>query len=278
VKAAREVMSAVKSRMSDWFKLTQRVSRYLTGNPGVREVERSASTDYEIVESEHLLSTDLGGWSDREVSERQDAAYRELIRQIRQGTIRQDLWAAAEAVRRTDLQHPAILEVGCGSGYYSEILPLLLERPLRYVGLDSSRAMIRLARRRYGDRHFVEGDATALPFRKGAADIVLNGASLMHILRYREAIAESRRVARRWVIFHTVPILERRKTTILRKNAYGRPTVEVVFNAAELHREFEHAGLAVDHVLDSVPYDLAAVLGEPTASRTYVCHIHGGEV
>jgi len=56
----------------------------------------------------------------------------------------------------------------------------------------------------------------------------------MHVLEYRQAIAESVRVTRKWCIFHTVPVMLYRSTTLLQKRAYGEPVVEIIFNQAEL--------------------------------------------
>jgi len=215
----------------------------------------------------------LDGWHDRVTALRQDAAYRMLIDQMRAGKPRRDLLVAAETVRCTRLPDPLILEVGCGSGYYSEILSHLLGRRVRYVGLDLSPVMTRLALDRYPDRPFVIGDATSLPFADSSFDIVFNGVSLMHTLRYEAAISESRRIARAWCIFHTVPVLRQRATAILRKEAYGEATSEVIFNEGELHHCLRSAGLIVRHTLDSIPYDLNAVLGKPTVTKSYVCEV-----
>jgi len=66
-----------------------------------------------------------------------------------------------------------------------------------------------------------------------------------------------------------------RRTTLLRKLAYGAPTVEVVFQERDLLGMFEKARLAVRSVFDGIPYNLEKVLGEPTKPRTYVCEIAG---
>jgi SAM-dependent methyltransferase len=246
--------------------------------PGVRRgaPPNRASADYSLLSRE---SAELGlydCWHDHGVTERQDAAYRKLIQEMYAGQPRQDFLAAAEAVRHTGMDDPLILEVGCGSGYYSEILSYLLNRSVRYVGLDYSAAMLQLARKRYPEQLFVLGDATALPFADGVLDIVMNGGSLMHILSYETAIAEARRVAARWCIFHTVPVLRNRQTTFLQKRVYGKLGFEVIFNEAELHQILEQRGLVVCQVLESVPYDLKRVVGEPTVTKTYVCEVKDG--
>jgi len=248
------------------------IGNLLAGNR--RHVE-AISTDYALIDPKSATAGRFDGWHTTSVARRQDAAYRALIQEMYAGRPRQDFIAAAEAVRLIGKTDDSILEVGCGSGYYSEILPHLLGRRSRYVGLDYSPAMIGLAQRRYPDDPFVVGDGIALPFAEGGFDTVLNGVSLMHILRYEMAITESRRVARRWCIFHTVPVLQSRETTILRKSAYGQPTIEIIFNEVHLCHLLEQQGLAVRHHLKSVPYSLDAVLGEPTVTRTYVCEVTG---
>jgi ubiquinone/menaquinone biosynthesis C-methylase UbiE len=253
-------------------KATRLIENLLAGNWSRGGAD---STDYELIDAEAAAAGGFDGWYDTEVAERQDAAYRALIRQMYAGRPRQDFVAAAEAVRLTGKTDDSILEVGCGSGYYSEILSHLLKRRGRYVGVDYSPAMISLAQKHYPSSPFVVGDAIALPFADGAVETVLNGVSLMHVLRYELAVAESRRVARRWCIFHTVPVLQSRETTILRKSAYGQPTIEIIFNEAHLCHLLEQQGLAVRHHLKSVPYSLDAVLGEPTVTRTYVCEVTG---
>lgn len=243
--------------------------------PGVRKSEppTRASADYSLLSRESAEHGLYNGWHDHGVTERQDAAYRKLIQEMYTGQPRQDFLAAAEAVRYTGMDDPLILEVGCGSGYYSEILSYLLGRSVRYLGLDYSAAMLRLARKRYPEQAFVLADATALPFAEGTLDIVMNGVSLMHILSYETAITEARRVAARWCIFHTVPIAKEMQTTVLCKKAYGEKTIEVIMNEGELHQLLEKNGLMVRHILKSIPYDLDCVLGESTLSRTYVCEI-----
>ena len=93
----------------------------------------------------------------------------------------------------------------------------------------------------------------------------------MHIANYSEAIAESVRVSREWCIFHTVPLIAKRPTTLLHKLAYGQRVVEVIFNQGELEALLGEHKLAIRAVFDSIPYDVDAVLGEPSWTLTYLC-------
>jgi SAM-dependent methyltransferase len=229
----------------------------------------SSSSEYEIVSATAQVSAE--GWQAERVALFQEQAYQPLLAAMYDGRPRVDLQVAAEAVRLTGITAPTVLEVGCGSGYYRDVLSHLAG-PLHYTGLDFSSAMIRVARRSRAAQWIV-GDAAELPLPARSYDIVLNGVSLMHVARYREAIAESRRVSRGWCIFHTVPVLQQHTTTTLRKRAYGEVTVEIIFNQAELLALFQTAGLEVVAVRESIPYNLHDVLGEPTSTRTFVCRV-----
>jgi ubiquinone/menaquinone biosynthesis C-methylase UbiE len=134
--------------------------------------------------------------------------------------------------------------------------------------------MVLLGQHHYPDHSFVAGDATVLPFVQNACDILVSGTVLLHLLGYREAIAESRRVARHWCVFHTVPLLQQKPTTMLRKNAYGEPVIEVVLNRAEFLDLIQKEGMAVKTVLETVPHPyLEDTLNTPVQVQTFLCQV-----
>jgi SAM-dependent methyltransferase len=227
------------------------------------------SAGYRILDEGQRPMTN--GWQDLVVAERQHQAFIPLLEEARSGNPRLDFVVAARAVTATELTNPLVIEVGCGSGYYSEVLPLLVAVPLRYIGVDRSDSMTSLAHHVYPAVPFVTGDACRLPLAADCCDILLSGTSLMHIADYRLAIAESVRVAGRWCIFHTVPVMAGRSTTFLTKQAYGGEVVEVIFNRDEIEEIFAEHGLVIQAVFESIPYDVSAVLDEPTWTLTYLC-------
>ncbi|HLZ34395.1 MAG TPA: class I SAM-dependent methyltransferase [Nitrospira sp.] len=228
--------------------------------------------DYEVLRGA-VLREPNHGWQVPDVARRQLAAFAPILQQMREGKPREDLAALGEAVHLTHMDNPLVVEVGCGSAWNREVLGRLSNATVRYVGLDYGIEMLKTARAIYPGVVTLLGDAAELPFRTGSIDILVSGTLLMHLMSYRKAIEESRRVSRRWCIFHTVPLLEARETTVLRKDAYGQPTLEIIFNNAELQAIFAANGLKVRAAIDSLPYDLQPVLGEPTVTKTFLCEV-----
>ena len=230
------------------------------------------SSEFEILQGS-LPPNIRSGWQSSDLPQRQWAAFQPILEQMRSGKHRKDFSALAEAVKSTGLADPLIVEIGCGSGWNSEVLQNLVPHSVRYVGTDYSFGMVSLGKSHYIHIPFLVCDAVSLPFPDGACDILLSGTALMHIVEYEKAIRESRRVSRRFVIFHTVPVHFRRDTTILKKRAYGEWVVEVVFNEKHLIEMFVQSGLKVRQTIGSIPYDLIDVTGEHSETKTYVCEV-----
>src|SRR5260370_28214260 len=189
---------------------------------------------------------------------------------MQNGEPRIDFMVAAEAVAATGIANPRLLEVGCGSGYYSEVFATLLPSGVRYTGIDYSDAMIARARARYPSTVFEVADATRLPYADRAFDIVFNGVSLMHIVDYQGAIREAARVATHYCIFHTVPVFDDYRTTFLTKYAYGAPVVEIIFGKQELMSLCDEAGLRLEREWACIPYDVSEVTGQHSTTQTYL--------
>jgi SAM-dependent methyltransferase len=234
------------------------------------------STDYRLISAAEAREGAARGWFSPLTAWRQERAYLALLSQMRAGAPRIDLTIAAKAVDTLGLKRASLLETGCGSGYYREILDVLPRTRIDYLGIDYSPVMLERARRRYPDTDFRQMDATLLTFDDGAFDIVFNGVSLMHIPDWHTVIAESRRVSRRACIFHSVPVFPAGATAYLAKYAYGAPVIETVFNRDELLDCFAENGLVVAESWTGLPYDVHVVAGAHSHAETFLC-IKAGE-
>ena len=234
------------------------------------------STDYRLISEEELRAGQARGWFSPLTAFRQERAYLALLAQMRAGDPREDLVIAAAAIDALGLDKASLLEIGCGSGYYRDVFDHLPRTSIAYSGIDYSAAMVARALQRYPGADFRQMDATRLDIADGAFDIAFNGVSLMHIPDWKKAVAESRRIARRACIFHSVPVFPTRATAHIAKYAYGAPVIEMVFNRDELLACFAENGLDLVQTWTGLSYDVHAVAGEHSHAETFLCVPSGG--
>jgi SAM-dependent methyltransferase len=160
-----------------------------------------------------------------------------------------------------------VLEVGCSSGYYSEVFKVA-GLALDYVGCDYSGAFVGMARQRYPGLQFDVQDATTLKYADNAFDVVISGCCLLHIPEYQAAVSETARVASRYAIFHRTPVVLGQPNKYYRKRAYGVETVEIHFNEPQFLSLLADNGL---QLLSTYTLDEIVSHGVGSATRTYVC-------
>ena len=112
-----------------------------------------------------------------------------------------------------------ILDVGCGVGYFEEMLS-----DLNIIGLDSSNEALEEARKRSGKK-FVLGDASNLPFPDRSFDGAFTVTTLEFLEDYEKAVDEVARVLEpcgKFVVMMLNPESEYFKSHIWRPGSYFR--------------------------------------------------------
>jgi len=232
---------------------------------------RSVSKNYVELDAGTLqtVETELqGAWQDSSLPERQRKLVDSQLKSYLAGEPVPVFDTLVEALNKLPpAERTSLLEIGCSSGYYSEVLAAR-GIDARYHGCDYSKAFIELARRHYPALPFDVMDATQLGYAGGQFDVVVSGGCLLHIFDYPKAIAETAKVARHHAIFHRTPVLHKSKTRHFTKEAYGVKTIEIHFNERELVRLFARHDL---QVVDILTIDVSARDDDVLAVKTYVC-------
>lgn len=161
----------------------------------------------------------------------------------------------------------SLLEIGCSSGFYSEVIDIA-SLPINYSGCDYSPAFIQMAREKYPELEFSVDDATNLHYPDQSFDITVSGCCLLHIPEYATAVAETARVTSKYAIFHRTPVVFGQSTQWYRKQAYGIETVEIHFNESEFLTLLNHSGLTLLET-NTLHEENRGTSGN--AIRTYIC-------
>jgi ubiquinone/menaquinone biosynthesis C-methylase UbiE len=234
-----------------------------------------ASCDYQLIETPSANGgQDMGeqnpGWVSRRTAARQDRAWQRITRRALDGDPREDVAAVLDAIATEGRADGTVLEVGCGSGYFGELIGHSFPA-MTYVGVDNSEAMIALARSRRPQADHRHGDATALPFDDKSFDLTLDGAALIHIPDWRSALAEYDRVTEGPIVLSSLTVSDLPRAQMLRKLAYGSPVLELIFSRQELRSCLADIGRTVVSQVPTLDYDLAHYVGIPTTSELWVC-------
>lgn len=211
-------------------------------------------------------------WQDEALPARQRELVDRQLQQYRQGIAVDVFDVFIQSLKSLPNLSPnmTLLEIGCSSGFYCEVLDAA-GLPLRYSGCDYSSAFIAMARQRYPAKTFTVEDATCLQRPDQSIDIVVSGCCLLHIPEYRQAVAETARVARSYAVFHRTPVVWGQDEKWYRKKAYGIETVEIHFNEPSFLALLQSSGLDLIATYTLNEQNDAADGSRGQAVRTYVC-------
>jgi SAM-dependent methyltransferase len=197
------------------------------------------STGHKPMKASSVTPELVDAWKNNEIPKRQRALVHRELGSMYKGRDVLPFKVLADALNPSLARMPAgnktLLEVGCASGYYLEVLRFLCKQPIHYTGVDYSPAMIAMAKDYYPEAAFSVEDGAKLPFAARSFDVVVSCSVLLHVPNYREHIRETARVARDLVVAHRTPVSRRHPTKHLHKQGYGVDMVELQFNEDELN-------------------------------------------
>lgn len=261
----RSYLRSVLKRFPRLKHLIKRLAQILPTGTGVS----SHYVQIQGSETEQESSRLRGAWQSQDLPARQRELVDTQLAAFRCGES-VDVFDVMTRVLRalpSDVLGMSVLEVGCSSGFYSEVFEIA-GLGVSYAGCDYSDAFIELARQKYPTLRFDVEDATALKYGDNAFDIVISGCCLLHIPEYEAAVAETARVTCRYAIFHRTPVVLGQPNVYYRKQAYGVETVEIHFNEPQFLKLLDRQGL---ELIATYTLDEFVQNGVGSANRTYVC-------
>jgi len=264
----RVILIPVLNKFPSLKRLLRIVHNYFFSTTSVSANYIQLKAEDVMVEGRRLRNS----WQDDTLPQKQRSLVEQQLHQYRSGASIDVFDVFVTALRALPLQSPraSLLEIGCSSGFYSEVVDIA-GLPINYSGCDYSDAFIRLAKEKHPSIDFSVADATALHYKNRSFDVVVSGCCLLHIPEYVKAVEETVRVARDYVIFHRTPVVWGQPERWYRKQAYGVETVEIHFNEPEFLALLANSGLELiaTHTLSEECADQSRIRGQ--ACRTYVC-------
>lgn len=220
-------------RMAHSAEVLNRHILYCSTNWQKPDLDR-VSSNYVPLGSEMVTSTLADSWQDQSIPEKQRNLVQAELGAMYSGQVPIVFKVLTQALQPYLGNGTKLLEVGCSSGYYYEIIEYLLNKRINYTGVDYSEAMIEMARDYYPRARFHVADGARMPFVDREFEVAISSGILLHVPNYRDHIRETVRVAQKYIVAHRTPVRERGPTQFFTKRAYGVDTVELRFNEGEL--------------------------------------------
>jgi len=233
-------------RMADVAEILERHIRYQDMAHNASGIDLSKiNYGHTSIQPDQISKKMTSGWKSAEIPEKQRALVQRSLETMYRGTISPMDSALKECMEPYIFSKPPVLEIGCASGYYFEILEYILNRKIDYTGVDYSAPLISMAKNYYPRAKFYVADGAHLPFENEQFPMAISSCILLHVPNWQEHIKETVRVSQRVVIVHRTPVCRKRPTQYLKKFAYGVETVELTFNEEELLSQFKKNGLTL---------------------------------
>ncbi|HWZ65912.1 MAG TPA: class I SAM-dependent methyltransferase [Patescibacteria group bacterium] len=141
----------------------------------------------------------------------------------------------------------SVLDAGCGPGRDAHILA---GQGLKVTGLDLSAGLLKVAKQKYPDIDFIEGDLLSLPFDDRSFDGVWSNTSLLHLETVedvKQALSEMSRVLKTPGTLHVVVKSQTGadKTAVVTDKLSGHDRFFQYFSLDEMTNLLEGAGFTI---------------------------------
>jgi SAM-dependent methyltransferase len=142
-------------------------------------------------------------------------------------------------------QPAALLDVGCGTGHYSELLERAFPGRFTYRGCDYSAAMIEEARRLWPERDFFRCDPFSEPAALEGYDVLLASALIDVLPEYDRPLEVLLAASAPYVLVHRQRITPGRSRVEVSPGYSGQTTYRVLLNLDDLSRTAARLGRVV---------------------------------
>ncbi len=238
-------------RMEQTGEILDRYLRYRR-EMGKLTMPKRISDGHQRISPTEITSEMESAWKSPAIPLSQRALVQQQLGEMYSGTIATPFHVLAEIMNKVVSNGSSVLEIGCASGYYYEIIEYLLSKRINYTGVDYSPPMIDLAKDYYPKATFFTADGANLFFADRKFEVVISSCVLLHVPNWREHVFETARVSEKYVVAARTPVCKSGPTRYMKKFAYGVETVELLFNESELVREFLLNGL---EAIDAIQYN-----------------------
>jgi SAM-dependent methyltransferase len=203
-----------------------------------------------------LTGSDLSdSYADSSIAPKQRRLVDEQLQAMRIGKSPQHFQVVGRILsglkEQTSARSFSLLDAGCGSGYYSEIIHHFVPGGIRYIGVDFNLGMLSMARQYYPGLPVARMDLRRLAVRDASVDLVMSGAAIVHIREWDAALKELTRVTRKWLLLHRTLVYTSTPTSVSVERHYEKDVYRVRISEAEFLALTDKLGMTLTMKCDA---------------------------
>ena len=240
-------------RMEYTAEILEKHLRYQNITKELRVNQNSAEqlfSDLQPADSEDMTSESESAWTGEHLPLYQRQFVQKSLESMYSGTVIPIFRSLVNALQFITHDPMSILDVGCSSGYYKEVIDYLLPHKIKYVGVDVSRSMVNMARDLHPNTEFQVSDGANLPYSDKSFSTILSSGVLLHVNDVSAHVAEMCRVAEQFIVLNRTDIVRNSENRYHKKRAYGADMVDVWYNEQFLVELFLSHGFRKTYTVD----------------------------
>ena len=232
-------------RMAYTAEILERHLRYQNIENELRTLKTentSLFSDYRPISFDDINPKTDFAWADPSIPMYQRQIVQHSLKSMYSGQVIPIFDSLIKSLQHIGHDSMSILDIGCSSGYYKEIIDYLIPYEVEYAGIDLSDSLIEMAKDLYPRTKFDTGHGTNIPCKDQFYTVVLSSAVLLHVHDVLAHISEMCRVAKKFVILNRTDIVRNTNDRYFEKTAYGVDMVEIWYNEECLIDIFRSVG------------------------------------
>lgn len=184
--------------------------------------------------SQNEAKTLKENWSKDKIGELQRVLVDYQLHQMKLGSgpkLFKIIWDVFNVIENKESGYK-LLDVGCTSGYFSEVIDYFFPNVFNYNGCDYNSSSVELAKKYYPSKNFFVNDLTNLTINDKEYDITFLSGVIEHVPEYKKGVSELCRVTKKYIVLHRI-WLQDGPTTCKKGTQFFVPVIRNYYNKKE---------------------------------------------
>ena len=183
-------------------------------------------------------------WSDDLVGELQRTLVNYQLHNLKSGNPAPVFKMIETALQNIEEKGLSLLDIGCTSGYYYEVINHYHLGKFDYTGCDYNESSVNLAKQYYPNVNFSVEDITKLSYEDKQFDVSFLSGVIEHVPNHIDGLNELCRITDKYIVLHRIFLTEE-ETLCTKGTQYFVPVIRYTHNKDEFFKILSDNGFSI---------------------------------